>query len=466
MCINRVISVKMLDHLIPLFTFVVVWSTLFALIIERMLHAVVFCVIGSVIATNDASNALRQNASLEVLKEGISGTLDGTQGLVQSIGTLFVTLVSSYAFILGILLAVFIGASIQLEAAELLSKWISVYNSDVSSSMRSAFLLSLQYSEYFATPLLTLYNGIVYIIKLMGSDVLLPSLIENKEYTLKLIGSVGGFAKTSSLAIVSWVIRLRQSDCSIDRLMNYEQVNNFTVPCFVPGRRALDIIGPMGEIRLIVMYSLLILKNTCQVLTPPLDFIAYPFLDLNFSKALHNFINGIWYWFVNMPLITVQRCAAVTGGDIPLYGDLKWMPFLLCTPDFTPGFSYMIAGFRRLGQLVDNWSNAMWLILLGSLGLPTPSCAPLPLEMRAVAEKTLFGGNETRIVGLTTGAYAITDGSSVQYVFFLGQITKVWSQNAWSGAPSLKHGVAAVTYDTADGGVDANSGQSTLSMMG
>jgi hypothetical protein len=214
------------------------------------------------------------------------------------------------------------------------------------------------------------------------------------------------------------------------------------------------------------MYTLLILKNTCQVLTPPFDLIAYPFLDLNFAKGVHNFVNAILYWFVSMPLITVQRCAAVSAGDPPAYEALNWMRFLMCTPDVTPGFSYMIAGVRRFGQLVDNWSNAMWLILLGALGLPTPTCAPIPLEMRAVAEQTLFGGHETRIVGLTTGAYAVTDGSSVQYVFFLGQITKVWSQFAWAGAPSLKHGLAAVVYDIGDSGIDANSGQSTLSMLG
>ena len=86
--------------------------------------------------------------------------------------------------------------------------------------------------------------------------------------------------------------------------------------------------------------------------------------------------------------------------------------------------------------------------------------------MRSVAEETIFGGNETRIVGLTTGAYALTDGFSVQYVFFLGQITKILAYHAWSGAPSLKHGIAAVTYETGDESVDANSGQMTLSMMG
>ena len=248
--------------------------------------------------------------------------------------------------------------------------------------------------------------------------------------------------------------------------MNIEQVRNGTLPCFVPGRRAFDLITPLGDVRLIIMYSLLTLKNTCAALTPPMDLIAYPFLDLNFSKALHNYLNAFLYFFFNMPLMTIQRCQAIAKSNNEQHKSTRWFSYVMCTPDASPGFNYLIAGSRRTGQLIDNWANALWLIVLGSLGLPTPSCAPLPLEMREVAEETLFGGNLTRIVGLTSGAYAITDGSSVQYVFFLGQITKVWSQNAWLGAPSLKHGIASVMYDAADHSIDANSGQMTMSMMG
>ncbi|KAJ1464577.1 hypothetical protein T484DRAFT_1757998, partial [Baffinella frigidus] len=241
------------------------------------------------------------------------------------------------------------------------------------------------------------------------------------------------------------------------------------MPCFVPGRRAIDIITPMGDLRLVVMYSLLIMRKTCRVLTAPMDILAYPFLDLNFAKGMHNIVNAFVYWIVNMPLITVQRCRVVTKstdttGSAVEFED--WMKFLMCTPDATPGFNYLIAGVRRWGQLLDNWLNAVWLVLLGALGLPIPSCAPIPLTMRAVVEKHLFGGNETRVVGLTSGAYAITDGLSVEYTFFMGRVTQVFAPFVWEAEIDIKHGVAAVMYDTADDTVDASTGQQTMSMMG
>ncbi|KAJ1468673.1 hypothetical protein T484DRAFT_3629597 [Baffinella frigidus] len=275
------------------------------------------------------------------------------------------------------------------------------------------------------------------------------------------------FMQSISFSLVSYVSRLRQVDCSIDRLMSGEQVRNGTIPCFVPGRRSLDVITPMADLRLVVMYAVLIVKESCRVLTPPLDLMAYPFLDINLAKGLHSVTNAILYWFVSMPIVTIQRCMAVSTGDPPPFPAGHWMRFLMCTPDTTPGFNYLIAGVRRFGQLVDNWGNAVWLVLLGALGLPTPTCAPIPLTNRSVVESTLFGGNETRIVGLTSGAYGITDGLSVQYTFFMGRITQVFAPYAWTGVGvNIKHGIAAVMYDVGDDSIDANSGQATMSMMG
>jgi hypothetical protein len=356
--------------------------------------------------------------------------------------------------------------SLQAESSALLSSYVTAYNSDVSRTMRAGFILTLEYGEAFIQPILLMWNGVWYFFKLLGSDVILPLLLDNAGYTLKLISSIGMLAKSTSLSVVSYVLRVQLSDCSIDRLMGVEQLSNGTLPCFVPGRRSLDLVTPMADVRLVVMYGVLILRNSCKVLTPPIDIIAYPFLDINLAKALHSIVNAFLYWFVAMPIATVKRCSVVSDSENPLYPTGHWMRFVMCTPDATPGFNYMITGVRRLGQLVDNWSNALWMILLASLGLPVPTCVSTPLSMKPAADLALFGGNETRVVGLTSGAYAITDGVSVYYSFFLGQTKVVWSPFSWKGVVSMKLGVAAVMYDSGDDSIDPNSGQMTMSMMG
>ena len=450
-------------YLVPLFFFVTAWSAFAGFVLERIIYATVFCCVSSFVRASDGVDAVKRLASMELVKECISGYLDSAQGLVQSTATLISTLISSWLSILVMTGFVFIAASIHYEFAEVMTRFISVYNHDISKHARAAFLLTLQYSERFLQPLLYLWNYVWYIQKLFLVDVVLPLFLESAEYTGKLVTSCGLFTRSVSITLVSYVARLKQSDCSIDRLMNSEQLANGTIPCFVPGRRAIDLITPLGDFRLITMYTLLILKHACNALTPPLDLIAYPFLDINFAKGVHSVVNAFVYWFINMPLITVQRCAAVKTN----YPEGHWMRHVSCTPDATPGFNYLITGVKRFGMLIDNWLNATWLVLLGAMGLPTPRCEQLPLMMRGFTESTLFGGNETRIVGLTSGAYAITDGLSVQYTFFLGQIRNVWSPFGWiNGGVKIRHGIAAVSYDTAEDSIDASSGQATLSMLG
>ncbi|KAJ1468512.1 hypothetical protein T484DRAFT_3629701 [Baffinella frigidus] len=455
-------------HLIPLFFAIFAWTSLLGIVCERLLHASIFFFASSLVSAGGASASLKRFASMEVMKESFSGIFDSMQGVALSAGTFIFTVLTSWLFIGSVCCVLFLSVSLQHESSEIITSYVRVYNGDLSRRLRTEFLLILQYGESFLQPVILFWNATWYTFKLFQTDVILPLLMGSSEYVQKLVGAIGLLARSLTLSIVSYIQRLAQNDCSIERLMGMDQVRNGTLPCFVPGRRAFDLITPLGDFRLIVMYSLLILRNSCKVLTPPFDIMAYPFLDLNFAKGLHNIVNAFLYWGLHMPIMTVKRCTIVTQGvSEELTSEFEpWMKFLMCTPDATPGFNYLIAGVRRWGQLADNWLNALWMVLLAALGLPTPSCAPIPLTMRAVSEKHLFGGNETRIVGLTSGAYAITDGLSVEYTFFMGRVTMVFAPFVWDSQIDIKHGIAAVMYDHGEEVFDASSGQQTLSMMG
>ena len=105
---------------------------------------------------------------------------------------------TSWGFIFGVIFVIFISAALHLQAAEILTTYVRVYNADISLQMRAAFLLGLQYAQMFLEPMLVLWNGVSYLVKLMGSDVLLPMLVDNKDHTLSLISSVASFARSES----------------------------------------------------------------------------------------------------------------------------------------------------------------------------------------------------------------------------------------------------------------------------
>ncbi|KAJ1465765.1 hypothetical protein T484DRAFT_1757185, partial [Baffinella frigidus] len=86
------------------------------------------------------------------------------------------------------------------------------------------------------------------------------------------------------------------------------------------------------------------------------------------------------------------------------------------------------------------------------------------IHFNYIAEQTLFGGNETRVVGLGGSSYALTDGNSVQYTFYRGVAEQVFSRDHWPFKIEPALGIAAIEYDSAEA-VD-DSGSRTLSMLG
>jgi hypothetical protein len=84
--------------------------------------------------------------------------------------------------------------------------------------------------------------------------------------------------------------------------------------------------------------------------------------------------------------------------------------------------------------------------------------------MTFVDQETVFGGDETRMVGLGGSAYALTDGHSVQYTFFRGETEKVWAEDQWPFKIEVAHGIAAIQYD--EGELVDDDGYRTMSMLG
>jgi hypothetical protein len=143
--------------------------------------------------------------------------------------------------------------------------------------------------------------------------------------------------------------------------------------------------------------------------------MAYPFLDSNAGLALHSGLNSLLYAVVQLPLVTVARCNQAANDT-----DAR-MKAIACTPDVAPVFNLASASVRYAGILVDNWLDVTWITILSAFGKAPDVCAASPAAFTNIAEQQLFGGNETRMIGLGGTSYALTDGNSVQYTFFRGK---------------------------------------------
>jgi hypothetical protein len=113
----------------------------------------------------------------------------------------------------------------------------------------------------------------------------------------------------------------------------------------------MDFITPMLDVRSIALGARGFARGMCAGATGPLDVLLYPLLDINTAKAVHNLLNALLYTLIQVPSVTVQRCAN-NNRDL-----------VMCLPDFEPPMNMAIAGLRSLGQALDNWANVASVVV-------------------------------------------------------------------------------------------------------
>jgi len=140
---------------------------------------------------------------------------------------------------------------------------------------------------------------------------------------------------------------------------------------------------------------------------------------------------------------------------------------VMCIPDWTPFFNMVCTFARALGDLGDNWLNVALLIVESTVaGQAAVGCAA-PTRVGSVWTDVsgVFAARENlRVVGLTPGMYAVTDGRSAAYFALTGGARLRFALENWPFRVETKYGIAAVQY--AEGqDVDA-AGDETTGMFG
>ena len=435
-------------------------SLLLAFTIERILNASITSVFWLAIP----KAGLQRYASLSVVRESVSGVID----CIVSIFPIVTNLFSRWWALLVLFFLVIIGVGVQSQSSTILLNFQALYNDSVSVLLRDSFMESLRFGKIFSDPFVLLWNFSTIIVKRFFIEVILPVTRNMDVDILNLARAFFNTGKYFMVSIISYVTRLR-GECDIrtglDAVYNATSIGD-KVLCFVPGTRNFDLVNPFAELRVVVAYMLVLSRRACGLMSVPLDAVSLPFLDSNMGLAVHNFVNAILYWLVSMPLTTIQRCQV--SKDI---GTVGWRALLFCLPDVAPGFSYLVASIRYAGRLTDNTLNLIWILILNTLNLNAPRCAPVPLSLqKPTYDSTLFGNNFTRVVGLSSHSYALTDGYSILWSSFVGQPTNVYAPYAWrlESPVDLQLGLAAVKYSSdLDEGLDVTvTGSNSDSIMG
>jgi hypothetical protein len=206
--------------------------------------------------------------------------------------------------------------------------------------------------------------------------------------------------------------------------------------CFDLADRTLDLVTPMADLRNSVMHLFSITGRVCDPLKPITDVLAYPLMDLNLARGLHNIINAVLYLLVQMPEVTYLRCTRH-----------KSEGYLMCTPDMEPVFTFLVVGIRDIGRMLDNWLEVIFVVVQTVLGVSSGSgCSSVqltpPVLFDGALRTSLFGaGTQTAVVGLGGWLMAVTDGKVIAY-YGEGKMRAA----TWATPINITHGVAAVSY--------------------
>ena len=358
---------------------------------------------------------------------------------VEAAGSLFCASAYSFLSLVSSLLNIFLWISVLLVLGSVFyvayeqspSVWtdmIRSYNAFLGPFIQNTVIEIFNLLNIVFKGIIPLWNSIFYFISRVLQGYLLPTVVQESPLLGKIGVSMFSLAKHSCFSLFHWIEPM-VIDCPQSQ----------GDACFDLSRYTLDLVTPLADFRQSVIHFTQIIKNVCQPSAPLLDILTYPFMDLNFATSVHYLVNSVLYACCQMPALTYLRCTRY-GSDQPL----------LCTPDMDPVYSFLVTGIRNFGHLLDNWMDVAYVVVQSVLGWSSNLCQSnllVPPFLSSGAIKTsIFGSNQTALVGLSGWLMAVTDGYIVSY----------YGQGAmriatWPSPIDISLGLAAVTYSRTSG---------------
>lgn len=322
------------------------------------------------------------------------------------------------------------------------------YNGNIGPFVHMLVVVPLKIGDVMLQGSIPLWNAMWWFFKAMVTQGFLPVLLQEAKIILQMATTLMSLMRHLSYSLSAFI----------------EAFFCVGEACLHPEKGIMDLLSPMGDVRELVALAIQLLRQFCSTLAAPLDLVAFPLLDLNLAEGVHNLGNAFIQLLVVIPRATVVRCGLAAGNQFDV---------LMCTPDLAPFFNFLVAGVGGLGQAVDNWANAAFLIVesvLDGVGAAARQCdlvtnAMIP-DLVVESQRDAGGGRASVVVGLTDWMYAVTDGVTAVYMGH-NDPTQGKVQTWPYAGMDVSMGVAAVTYSSVhDLDVSAfSSGKTTGAMQ-
>ena len=312
------------------------------------------------------------------------------------------------------------------EAPENLRSFLLEYNSWIGPLLYHLIIWPLRILVTITENFIPLWNFGVTFVKNVVSTLLVTTLSNTGSAILDLGLN---FGELTSFFTVSSFNFIEELDHKINRC---EQLGN---SCFEVTE--WDLKTPLTSVPMIVGNALTIVTSMCPVLLFPFDIVFYPLTDPNIPTALHKLVNFFIHLFLELPRITAKRCK--------IYGSTDLDGIVMCVPDLYRAFEDFMATIRTFEGVMDNWLDMTLLVIESALKQESPVCTDSDKRYNIVAfTQDFFENKLLSIVALSPSFFAVTDGSSAQFIDAARSGIPVNVANAWPIVIDASLGVAAI----------------------
>jgi hypothetical protein len=300
-------------------------------IIEHILSAIISLFLGSGSALKQAMSAQLISATVETILSSITSALYTVMGLTSALTTALILV--SFMLLMGSILYV-----TYEQVPWVWTDLARAYNAFLGPFMQNTVVQALRIFNFGFKGVIPFWNGSIFIVSRIMQGYVFPTLSAEILVVQQIGMSLFSLCQHLVLSIFAWLQTV---------IVSCPEANGDA--CFDLTDRTLDFVTPMADVRNTIIGLFGIAGRACNLLTPIMDIISFPLMDLNLAKGLHNILNAVLYLFVQLPEITFFRCNR--------HGSAGQ---LMCTPDLDPVFAFLLTGLRDLGRMFDNWMEPSW----------------------------------------------------------------------------------------------------------
>ena len=203
---------------------------------------------------------------------------------------------------------------------------VDQWNAGYGPFFHKLVFVPLKMVDVVLCSLIPIYNLLVWVVKVLLSDILLDSLLGSLP-DLKVFGlALGSMCKHLVLEVPPYLTSTLQS-------CDYARNGDL---CYDPGHgRVFDLITPMADVRTMAVAVSSVAVRMCGRASVLTNMALYLLMDINLAKALHNIFNAVLYLLVQVPSVTAQRCKN-HGPTSPENS------FLACIPDLNQPINMLV----------------------------------------------------------------------------------------------------------------------------